>query len=287
MAFFGKSLRATYHLVSDDEMPLAEDTPGLRSFIEAVRNDTDWLLPARHLSSSFRRVLESDGPYSPSHLYTKEGFFSALVYRGITHHTEFLHEHPTFYPSLEAYQSEIQPFLDDDGGDTTYVCKKNAYGHAVTQRSTANATHYWAVANDAQFYDTLFRQPPANFLEVFNEWKGKIVAFGPLTLYQLLADYARAGLLCQPTLDELAEIVRIIHAGAFKALNLLGWSLASDVDSRPDIANALRVVHDRLESAIPLRVRKAVEFGPIFVEHALCKLVRYYRHFRDEIGGLR
>ncbi|KAF6751574.1 hypothetical protein DFP72DRAFT_850693 [Ephemerocybe angulata] len=65
----------------------------LYAYLKMVFDNTSKKLPFRDFAASRRTILQPNGPYSPIHLHTWEGFFSALVYRAITHNSEYLIQH--------------------------------------------------------------------------------------------------------------------------------------------------------------------------------------------------
>lgn len=90
---------------------------------------------------------------NPRDLLTKAGFFSLLVFRGITFHSEFL-----MRPDSATGQVEKVFFKDLDhwnavknahqGQPEKFFCKKNAYGGScTTQRKTGNAENFWIAAD--------------------------------------------------------------------------------------------------------------------------------------------
>ena len=90
-------------------------------FLDVVVRGGDKKLPVRHLAPSLSRVLQPGGPYSPENLRTPAGLFSAFVFRGITHHTAFLHDHPTFFSTLDSFLS-LHAKLTSQGSDERYFC---------------------------------------------------------------------------------------------------------------------------------------------------------------------
>ncbi|KAF8231105.1 hypothetical protein L208DRAFT_1278828 [Tricholoma matsutake] len=59
-------------------------------FLAHVQENTDKKLPLHDYMPSCLCILEPGGPFSPDMVSTQEGLFSALIFRGITFHTDFL-----------------------------------------------------------------------------------------------------------------------------------------------------------------------------------------------------
>ncbi|KIL55663.1 hypothetical protein M378DRAFT_17743 [Amanita muscaria Koide BX008] len=244
--------------------------------MDLVERNTDMRLPFRDRAASRRRILEEDGPFSGDHLLTREGFFSALIYRGVTYGTQFLQEEKTFYPDLQAWSSRYQ-LLRSIGHGETYFCKKDAYGTAAAARSPDNVQNYW----DAAKIEELRPHPGKSFTEFFQTIKKspRMPAFGSLTAYLLSADYAIAGGLQKPSVSELGGIIHGINKGGRKGLELLGYGCSSSKET----AKAFSEVYGGLQAFFTGEERRNMDFGPIFLEHALCKLSRFKKisQFQD------
>ncbi|KDR66009.1 hypothetical protein GALMADRAFT_148182 [Galerina marginata CBS 339.88] len=270
--------------------PSQKSAAAQHEFITFVLTDTDKLCPFRQLGSSLSRVLQPGGPYSPNHLRTVAGLFSALLFRGVTHHTQYLLDgNPRLFEDFEAWK-RVYNSLRKKHKDSRYFCDRAAYGNAAGAREVDNVAGYWAQANDPRFNFFLKAETPTNILFLFKYFlkgpkrQGKksipgtdqhFRAFGSLTLLQLLADYAQAGLVTKPTAAEMAYIVKVIKKGAYKGLKALGY----DVSTVSTIENALSDLLSRLHSHIPTSIRSVYEFDFIFLEHALCKHGRLREHF--------
>ncbi|KAF6758399.1 hypothetical protein DFP72DRAFT_845313 [Ephemerocybe angulata] len=107
------------------------------NFLADVQADSDRRLPFRDLAISRRRSLAPGGPYSAEHLRTHAGFFSALVYRRITHNSQYLKTtaHPQLlFPTLDAWNTL------EAAHDEKHLCNRNAYGaQTLKQRQCKNA----------------------------------------------------------------------------------------------------------------------------------------------------
>ncbi|TFK57830.1 hypothetical protein BDN72DRAFT_866454, partial [Pluteus cervinus] len=130
-----------------------------------IQADLDKCFPYRDLATSRTRILQEPSPFSAPHLRTASGFFSALVYRGITHHTKFLLEQDTLFQSAEEYDALVTRLTPNH--DKIYFCDRRAYGRQSVNRSTVHAKKYWESAQNMDWTWWLYEDEPASFLEVF------------------------------------------------------------------------------------------------------------------------
>jgi len=236
-----------------------------------VYGASDKKLPFRDLATSRRRIMAAGGPFSTHNLHTRAGLYSVLIHRGITHHTQFLLDQQTVFANYDEYKSICDAIEEDE----TYFCSKSAYG-SPTCRERSNALPYWNATFEPEFEAFIAARKPAPFMQTYNMFL-TLKGFGPLTAYQTSADYVTAGKVCEPTKEEMGCIVWRIKAGALTGLDLLGfrcWDEASTV-------SAFIAVYGEMERRIPPERKIQMDFGPIFVEHALCK------HDRLNIASFR
>ncbi|KAG5635621.1 hypothetical protein H0H81_010595 [Sphagnurus paluster] len=262
-----------------------------RKFIDFVRSDLDWYSPFRQLGPSLSLMVQPGGPYSPEHLRTPAGLFSALVFRGVTHHTPYLLDgHPVFFEDLAAWERTYSK-LYKLKTDHNYFCNRRAYGSAAAAREVGNIPRYWEQANDPQFNFFLTSKTPANILTLFNRFlkpptrkkderldpntDNRFRAFGPLTLLQLLVDYAQAGVTTKPTAEEMAYMIHKVNEGGSRGLLDLDYH----VQDRDTLKDALVDLHQRLLLRIPKEIQHMYDFDFIFMEHALCKHGRLAQRF--------
>ncbi|KAJ3505134.1 hypothetical protein NLJ89_g7569 [Agrocybe chaxingu] len=238
-------------------------------FQESVLAFADKRLPFRDHAPSRRRILEPNGPYAPSNISTISGLFSALVYRGISHNTQFLLENEYFFATLSEF-NVLHVQLQLDGHNADYFCNKAAYG-VTTRRSVNDASTYWEKAQNPSLNAFLTRSTPVNFLRLyFLILRSKIPGFGPLTSFQLALDYAIAKKATMPTVKEMAHVIFKLKMGGLKGLIRLGYSVTTE----HEVACALYSLRAQLDERIPTGTKKRIAFGIVFVEHLLCKFGR-------------
>lgn len=248
----------------------------LRDFVEWVKDDTDHRFPFRDLARSRRRILEPDGPFSPGNIASILGFFSTLIYRGVTHSTEFLQDVQTVFPSLQDWNTVYHRLVDSK--EAAYFCNKHAFSrNCAAARDPRHVPKYW----DAAQNDSLRPQKDMSFSKFFDTIRKSkdLPAFGDLTSWLLAADYASAGFITTPESDEVRRIIHKLGMGAKKGLQLLGYPCSSESAT----ASAFVEVEEGLGAFLTEDEKVKVGFGVFFVENVLCKLSRFSkeRTFRE------
>jgi hypothetical protein len=108
-----------------------------RQVIMTVREEDDTLNPWRECAKSRTIILQPGGPFDSGNLYTRGGFFSALVYRGITHNSLFLHhEQVTLFPDLATWWSTIHTSM------STLDARIQQWGYLSGRASALRAQYY-------------------------------------------------------------------------------------------------------------------------------------------------
>lgn len=80
-------------VVLDDGQTLEEhDAKARVEFLSHVQENADKKLPFHDYTLSYLCILEPGGPFSLNTISTQEGLFSALIFRGVTYHTDFVHQ---------------------------------------------------------------------------------------------------------------------------------------------------------------------------------------------------
>ena len=101
-----------------------------------------------------------------------------------------------------------------------------------------------------------------------------------LTVFQLLNNLVFLGLASMPTVNDIADwIYENPTLGAYRGLTNLGFVL-TDCGS---VRCAFGCVYGHLEKHLTDDDKKLLGFSPIFVEHVLCKVVRWDKHLSDEM----
>lgn len=255
-------------------LPKKKKSPEYRIgyFVQHVHKLSDKQLPFRDFARSRRRILSAGGPFSPLHLGTISGLFSALVYRGITHNTDFLNQQRTLFTDFNDYDT-LRLSLDQS---KEYFCNKTAYGSA-TGRTVENAKIYWDAVQRTEFTSWLIDTEPIQFIDLFHlfatsKLKGNkaFPGFGSLTAYLLASDYAIAGKATVPTSREMGIIIFQINAGGLTGLRSMGFKCINDIET----GEAFKTVYEALVTNIDRERQLQMKFSVFLVEHMLCKIRR-------------
>lgn len=283
------------HPLIDDTLP--EHSPTLLQ--AKVSAELDYRLPFREKAPSRTKILASpDGPFSPDHISTREGIFSALIFRGITFCTKALLEidHSGYFDSLEAWNSFVnahgpyQVELASGWAEKSaaeirrmeecreaYFCNKGPYGR-TKGRSTANASQFWTASGILHNY----LNKGHNLYEVMvhmeteHDELDNVVypTFGKLAAYLLAVDLVYAGRIPSPTSDVMVQCVNYMQMGALDGLSRLGLVEGEGVHRKPHTAAAFLGLYSYLQSNLTEKERSAMGLDMPLVEHGLCKFKR-------------
>nr|GAT44271.1 predicted protein [Mycena chlorophos] len=273
----------------------------------------DSLLPFRHLAPSLRHAYEADGPYAPANAGTEAGFYSALVFRGVTFNTPFSRtgrqvfaDHADFeHAQAEAREREINARRPAPSDDSKFFCNKSAYGPANPARVVDLAATYHANASTytlARMLNGSESVPFRSFwqgLQATKPWgrnpprtaKGRskpppkqFPQLGPLASYLVAADYTYTNprIVTPPTLEEMGATISSLNKGAARGLELLDllqpvYSEKTGKPGKPsgaDCTQALRLVCGYLQAHLSPEMLEDIGFDVVMIEHSLCKFSR-------------
>lgn len=246
-----------------------------------VRQLPDKLLPFRELAPSRRRFAGSDSPFSPENILTDEGFFSALIWRGITYSTEFSLTKQMMFKDLEDWKQTLEEERKTHT-DPIYFCDTTAYGIANAGRTLDLADEYWEVIKVHKLASFIAKD--SNFGEVYTNFfkpgTARFRNFGPLTAFLLTSDYAYHNRVDMPTLDEVAQAVRTINRGAARGLELAGLMKLrkrggkqnkANLAKISDVQGGVKAAYAILKEEISEADWKALGVDEIVLENTLCK----------------
>lgn len=269
---------------ADQTLPNHDITPAEKerilhnAFLAHVYKESDKLLPFRTSAASQKRILAPGGPYDPQHLQTKAGLFSALIYRGITYHTQFLINNKTVFQDLDDWKKTLKEAHNyAHRKDKKYFCRMDAYGSAAKARQVGNATGYWQlVSTDTDFTAWLTSEKKISAVDLFRKIEKACYGFGSLTTYFIVMDYVESGLTEPVTLDDIAKFISMLRMGGKTGLAALGYK----VKNSAQIHQAFTSLHAALSEALSADEQRRMNFGPILIEFSLCKLGRMKETFR-------
>jgi hypothetical protein len=247
----------------------------LAKLLNHIQAHADKQLPFRDLAPSRRRILEDGGPFCPKYISTSSGLFSAAIYRGVTHHTDFLIDQERVFHDLSQWNTLVEELAKTK--PLGYFCDKNAYGQFSSSQDIANVPAFWAASTNKECSSWLTSTTPINFQDLYNlfltatiDGKKAFPGFGKLKAFLLAADYAIAGKATTPSPREVGEIIFHIGAGGIKGLRQLGF----DCTTATKTGEAFSNVYNFLAKSIPPERKQQMKFGVFLVEHALCKVSR-------------
>ncbi len=137
----------------------------------------------------------------PASLSTRPGFFSLLVFRGITYHTPFLQQSKRVaFQDLEDWQDAMQQYPKKK---ENFFCNMVAYGgSAIAQRSTGIAGRLWEAA---EMWTTYLQEHPlplsfkdAQSFMSDKETKSAMHSIGPLIRMLILGERFIVFLIYEP-----------------------------------------------------------------------------------------
>lgn len=246
-----------------------------------VANNPDSMMPFREHAPGRLRLMGDDGPFSTKTAATREGVFSALIWRGITFATNFSRDEDMVFDTLDDWNQKVRE-VRDKGANRSYICNSSAYGIHNSGRGPEHAEAYWR-ALDSNDWPLFVKEGPVEFMECYKffytkSFPARFPQIGALCGYLLAADYAYTELVCKPTLEEVGSVIRTINRGGASGLEILGLietrSRPTGTKSTPGLEECqegVRRVHAFLESHLSQEEWNQGHFDSIVIEHLLCK----------------
>ncbi|KAF8223294.1 hypothetical protein L208DRAFT_1317448 [Tricholoma matsutake] len=283
---FVSQIELLYPILDDRQQPFVapsglcqtqaeEDAKQLSKFLSHIQANANKQLPFCDRAPSRMRILEEGGPFSPDIVSTPAGLFTALIFRGVTYHTDFLFDQECIFQHLSDWQvlhKELSKMHSPE-----YFCDRSAYGQRSIAQDVSHVSAYWEAAQDFKLGGWVMDTRPIEFEVLYNNfYKGRLCSrkafpgFGPLKSFLLAANYAITNKATTPLLASIGKIIYQIGCGALKGLSCLGFT-CTDVATT---AQAFTAVHNHLLDVIPENHRQQMGFGIFFVEHTLCKYGR-------------
>lgn len=242
----------------------------------------DKFSPFREFGPTMVNMRKSDGPFSPDHLQTVSGLFSALVCRGITFGTVFSRRGRTVFHSPQDFDQAVAECSLVSKPE--HYCDPGAYGQSNHKRSPDLARIYWDRLHKFP-WDGLTTDEPIPFWDAYRYFcpngRSRFLELGPLGGYLLTVDYVYSGLVSSPSFEELAELIYKLNKGPANALDYLVLvpELDEEEASDPDkckeaYTTAFLRAYDLLKSSIPGEYHREAKIDIFTTEHALCKFGR-------------
>jgi hypothetical protein len=154
-------------------------------------------------------------------------------------------------------------------------------------------TPYWTTdVQDAwvKFLEDILDEDPLTYTGHRQAWRDvqkllenlNISAFGSgLTPFQLANHLVALKIVASPTAIDIADwIYKNPKLGAFRGLEDLGFFVSKN--NLMSVRGAFICIYNFFEEHLTEQDKKLLFFGPIFVEHILCKIPRWKRRLADE-----
>ncbi|KAL0570957.1 hypothetical protein V5O48_010997 [Marasmius crinis-equi] len=267
-----KKLEVLYPFLDEGlNPPQSKANDNIGAFISRVKQNVDKLLPFRDLARSRSLILADNGPFSPNMLRTREGMFSALMFRGLLFNTKYLADprNPCVFRNLTDWNIAMERARSNvDDIQESYFCDKNAYGSCAKDRVLDNATAYWKASNNPELNSWLLGEETFTFERLFSHLqRPEFPAFGKLTSFLLAADYATAGAVPMPSAHEVGCVIYKVGLGSLQGMKRMGFP-CDDADGTGD---GFAFVYDHFRKRIDLDRQDQMGFNVFMMEHCLCK----------------
>ncbi|KAJ7151825.1 hypothetical protein C8R43DRAFT_1067402 [Mycena crocata] len=230
----------------------------------------DHRMPFREHGPSYKSICRDGGPFSSDWIHTRAGFFSALIFRGVTFHTPFALEHPLFRNHEEwkaaIHGRPVSDYVDQAAYGGFPNPKRESGVHETVQR-------YWDMTGIPQNTAWLTCTTKSTYRKFF-DFVLRFPQIGTLTAQLLAADYALHGIINMPGTQEMGIIVHKINKGAVGGLIALGFLPANTSLSESDVVKAFESLYGYLDTNLTQDEKTTVNFGPILLENSLCKIGR-------------
>lgn len=261
---------------------VASTLPHMERLASRLKSNPDKFLMFRELAPSRTRARSLEGPFTPRLVRTTMGIFSALVWRGITFGTEFAAVGDMVFRSADHFDSIRTALRKPE----KYFCDQRAYGTLNPSRSTDLAHNYWDSLKGGVWENLVGTSGQIPFMDCWQFFlSGRkpplFPQLGLLAAYLLTADLFYAGVVVEPTMEEMAVIIREMNKGAVAALERLRL-----IAPRPPLKRskgkcdkeecrlAFKFITSRIKTLLPAELHSSLVVDWIMVEHTLCKFSR-------------
>ena len=175
-----------------------------------------------------------------------------------------------------------------DLGGTRGITREERYPRAygtATKRNISYASDYFEAEEQwKNLQKRADKDGLVSFTRCFNFCKSvALPQVGPLSAMLMAGDLAYAGVIAMPSPAEMAGVIREVNKGAITALESLhilpGISPHANKVSKRSINSvvaAFTKVYDYFDERLSDEVKEQVKWGPIVLEHTLCKYGRVY-----------
>lgn len=251
---------------------------------KVLATESDRYLPFREHAATRKNLKKQGGPFSPEHVRTVEGLFSALVCRATTFDTVFSREGRTLFKSPADFFAATKELGCTKESD---YCNQAAYGQPDVGKKPDLVYQYWTTIKNDIPWPCLTSAEPVPFLDCcyyFYPAKGKphFPHLGRLAACLLTSDYVYAGVVQRPSFDDIAELVRKINKGPIAAFEFLNWlppraqgpQGTKRLSDAGDISGLIKQAYELMQECLPKEAQEETGLDYIVTEHTLCKFSR-------------
>lgn len=219
---------------------------------------------------------------------TRAGLFSLLVFRQIHFNSKAFVSCPaelrkvkfTTLVEYKDYVASLYAHFPDEA--PSFFCNPSAHGSPVPERTIERADDYWnaAMSADLQWpparqFATAYKTMQSYKTNLRPENKPFWSGLGSLTLFQLMLDVHFAGLVDEPTLDDMADIAGYLQKGAWSGLSCLKY--VNNVHNKHETCAQFRRFYEDMCQALSVEQKAQFGWNPVICEHALCKFSRMFK----------
>ena len=280
-------------------------TPTTGGVILDDGKDGDHFMPLRW-DNNYARLLMKHLP--PSVLVTPLGFSSLLVWMATGQGnltTEFIESNVMNFGSLDEAVATFQRAHDQNAlGHTIAFDNMKVWGQSAKALSFKAKKGMTIREKLAPFFekdvqDAWMKElgPELAYHPNPKSYTGKRPTFTDITSFakkhkllglmdgltqlQFANNLVLAGIVTPPTVDEIAPwIAKHPRLGAYGGLKAMGFRIAPNNVGEPWVRAAFQCIYDHFDLHLSPEDKVELDFGVIFVEHILCKLVRWQGRFK-------
>jgi hypothetical protein len=255
--------------------------------IQRVLNRPDFLFPFRQKAPMILQALQTI--YSnKDRLYTSEGFWNILSYRGVLYGSEYATNNVRWFSSLEEWLHYFTTSTKEKEGEKEkYFVNIGAYGYNNQHRHTDCIKEYW---NQSTRWTSFIQKNPtvANVYSFLltktskkNEYRRVFPNIGPLAALLICGDLVEAGVLATPSIQEWTRIIHKVDKGG--AEGLIRLNLLSQTHNEQEVFQAFNQLNSFLMDNLSEADQAMMGYNIIMLEHALCKFTRVTKRNTESI----
>ncbi|KAJ2918881.1 hypothetical protein MD484_g1557, partial [Candolleomyces efflorescens] len=256
-----------------------EHNASISRIADAVMQRPEALMPIREWEHARLRSKSASGPYHASFIKSREGIFSALVWRGITEGSLFAREGRMQFSSVFDFQDAVDEMAHQHPeADISSVCIQQIHGRYIGSRSGSNAITLWRDVLELPSWET-FAQSYPTFGECFHyffqrtssqDGKRRVEDIDTVSMFNVVADLAHAGICQGPTMEEVARYIVTVRGQSYKAL--CGFGLVDSTrDSMEETVKALSSVQEAIAGRLQWEMIQSMGLDVIGLEYALAR----------------